>query len=80
MSVKKEAKHRHEGLNTISQEEECSDQSPSKTEIDGMESCNPQEEIVSYNNNKITTAIGWVIWLVIVAANVYAVVELGINT
>ena len=41
---------------------------------------NPQEGVISYNNNKITTVIGGVIWFVIVAANVYALVELGTSS
>ncbi len=49
-----------------------------KNEVDGVESGgNPQEGVISYNSNKITTVIGAVIWFVIVAANVYALVELG---
>lgn len=39
----------------------------------------PKEETVDYSNNKLTIGLGIVIWLVIVAANVYALVELGIN-
>ncbi|KAF9528096.1 natural resistance-associated macrophage protein-domain-containing protein [Crepidotus variabilis] len=38
-----------------------------------------QEEVVDYSNNKLTIGLGTVIWLVIAAANVYAIVELGIN-
>jgi metal iron transporter len=49
-----------------------------KNEVDGVESGgNPQEGVISYSSNKITTVIGGVIWFVIVAANVYALVELG---
>ncbi|KAF4612073.1 hypothetical protein D9613_004356 [Agrocybe pediades] len=36
-------------------------------------------ELVDYSNNKLTIAIGVIIWLVIVAANLYAIVELAIG-
>jgi len=36
-------------------------------------------EMVDYSSNKIAIAIGAVIWLVIVAANVYAIIELAIG-
>lgn len=52
-----------------------------KNEGDGIESGgNPQEGVISYSNNKITTVIGGVIWFVIVAANLYALVELGTSS
>jgi len=37
------------------------------------------EEIVDYSNHKVTSIIGWTIWLVITAANIYALVEIGRN-
>ncbi|RXW16604.1 hypothetical protein EST38_g9254 [Candolleomyces aberdarensis] len=37
------------------------------------------DEIVDYSNNKLTIAIGAVIWLIVVAANVYALVDLGLE-
>jgi len=36
-----------------------------------------QGELVDYSNNKLTIAVGATIWLVVVAANVYVIVELG---
>jgi len=36
-------------------------------------------ELVDYSNNKLTIAIGVLIWLVVVAANLYAIVELGLG-
>ncbi|KAF8893712.1 natural resistance-associated macrophage protein-domain-containing protein [Gymnopilus junonius] len=38
-----------------------------------------EEELVDYSNNKLTIALGMVIWLVIAAANVYVIVELGLG-
>lgn len=38
-----------------------------------------EEEVVDYSNNKPTIVIGGLIWLVIVAANVYAIVELAMG-
>ncbi|CAA7264929.1 unnamed protein product [Cyclocybe aegerita] len=36
-------------------------------------------EWVDYSNNKLTIVVGGLIWLVVVAANVYAIVELGMG-
>ena len=36
-----------------------------------------EEEMVDYSNNKFTIAVGAAIWLVVVAANVYVIVELA---
>lgn len=38
-----------------------------------------EDEIVDYSNNKVAIAIGAVIWLVVVAANVYVLVDLGMQ-
>jgi len=38
-----------------------------------------QEEIVDYSNNKLTIAVGVAIWLLVVAANVYVLVELAMG-
>jgi metal iron transporter len=35
------------------------------------------EEVVDYSNNKLTIAVGAAIWLVVVAANVYVLIDLG---
>jgi len=35
-----------------------------------------EEIVVDFSNGKIVTAIGYIIWLIIVAANVYALVTL----
>lgn len=37
------------------------------------------EETVDYSNHKVTSVIGWTIWLVVTAANTYALVEIGRN-
>ena len=37
------------------------------------------EEVVDYSNNKLSTVIGAVMWLIIAAADVYAIVQLGIS-
>lgn len=36
-------------------------------------------EYVDYSNPKIVTVLGWLLWLVVVAANVYAIVSLGLG-
>ena len=36
-------------------------------------------ETVDYSNHKIVAALGWLLWLVVVAANVYAIVTLGLG-
>lgn len=36
-------------------------------------------EIVDYSNPKIVSAIGWLIWLVVLAANIYAIVTLALG-
>jgi len=38
------------------------------------------EETVDYSNHKVTSIIAWTIWLVITAANIYALVEIGRNS
>jgi metal iron transporter len=38
-----------------------------------------EDEMVDYSNNKFVNAIGVVSWLIIVAANVYVIVELGLG-
>ena len=38
-----------------------------------------QVEMVDYSNGKIAMAFGWLIWLVVVMANVYAIVGLGLG-
>ncbi|KAJ2918245.1 hypothetical protein MD484_g2177, partial [Candolleomyces efflorescens] len=37
------------------------------------------DEIVDYSNNKLTIVVGVVIWLIVVGANVYALVDLGLG-
>lgn len=36
-------------------------------------------EVVDYSNSKLTIGVGAVIWLVVVAANLYVIVELGLG-
>ena len=38
-----------------------------------------EDEMVNYSNNKFVVAIGVLSWLIIVAANVYVIVELGLG-
>jgi metal iron transporter len=38
-----------------------------------------EDEMVDYSNNKVAIVIGAIIWLVVVAANVYVLVDLGIQ-
>jgi len=38
-----------------------------------------QGELVDYSNNKLTIAVGVAIWLVVVGANVYVIVELAMG-
>jgi metal iron transporter len=35
------------------------------------------EEIVNFANGKLSQAFGWIVWVVLVVANVYVLVELG---
>lgn len=43
---------------------------------DNLESAE-EDEVVDYSNNKLTIAVGAAIWLVVVAANVYVLVDLA---
>lgn len=36
-------------------------------------------ELVNYSNGRVVTVLGWILWLVIVAANVYAIVTLALG-
>ncbi|KAI0692204.1 natural resistance-associated macrophage protein [Cytidiella melzeri] len=36
-------------------------------------------QIIDYSNPKIVTVVGWALWLLIVAANIYAIVTLGLG-
>jgi len=38
-----------------------------------------QGELVDYSNNKLTIAVGVAIWLVVVGANVYVIVQLALG-
>ena len=38
------------------------------------------EETVCYANGWVTIALGWILWVIVVAANVYAIVSLGLGT
>ena len=38
------------------------------------------EETVCYANNLFVQIIGWILWVIVVAANVYAIVSLGLGT
>jgi Mn2+/Fe2+ NRAMP family transporter len=53
--------------------------SPEKEMADDTGVAERAEETVDYSNRKITSTIAWGIWLVITAANVYALVEISRN-
>ncbi|KAF9045099.1 hypothetical protein BJ165DRAFT_132574 [Panaeolus papilionaceus] len=61
------------------------DSSSSKVDVEGKSSAGPDMEkdgavdSVDYSNNKLVIGIGAAIWLLVVAANVYVLVELGMN-
>ena len=46
---------------------------PSTHDLEGA------EETVSYANGRVVTWLGWALWLVVVAANIYAIVTLGLG-
>ncbi|KAF5312924.1 hypothetical protein D9619_002453 [Psilocybe cf. subviscida] len=54
--------------------------SPTRTDLAKVETASAGEgEIVDYSNNKLTIAIGAAIWLIVVSANMYVIVELGLG-
>jgi len=55
-----------------SKEEQVERTERTPADVEGAE-----EEMVDYSNNKFTIAVGAAIWLVVVAANVYVIVELA---
>ena len=38
-----------------------------------------REETVDYSNGKIVATIGWIIWLIVLLANIYAIVTLAMG-
>jgi metal iron transporter len=36
-------------------------------------------ETVDYSNSKVVIVLGWLLWLVVLAANVYAIISLGLG-
>ena len=38
------------------------------------------EETVCYANSMLVQVLGWILWVIVVAANVYAIVSLGLGT
>ncbi|TFK21529.1 natural resistance-associated macrophage protein [Coprinopsis marcescibilis] len=52
--------------------------SPQNVHVGSVEGAD-EYEYVDYSNNKLTIAIGIVIWLVVVAANVYVLIDLAIG-
>lgn len=38
-----------------------------------------EDEMVDYSNNKFVVVIGVILWLIIVVANIYVIVELGLG-
>ncbi|KAF8817621.1 natural resistance-associated macrophage protein [Phlegmacium glaucopus] len=57
------------------EELQCQDQDPSTAERAEMDG----DEMVDYSNNKLVIAIGVIFWLIIVAANLYVIVTLGLG-
>ena len=49
---------------------------PAEVEID----VEAAEETVCYANSLPVKIVGWVLWVIVVAANVYAIVSLGLGT
>lgn len=47
-------------------------------DANAVESAN-EDEVVDYSNNKLTILVGAVIWLIVVAANMYVIVELALG-
>lgn len=37
------------------------------------------EDVMDYSNGRIAMTFGWLLWIVVVAANVYAIVSLGMG-
>ncbi len=56
-----------------------SDKSQEERVPEGVVDVEAAFETVDYSNHKIVVVIGWLLWLVIVAANVYAIVSLGLG-
>ncbi|KAI0763666.1 natural resistance-associated macrophage protein [Irpex lacteus] len=56
-----------------------SDKSQEEQVPEGVVDVEAAFETVDYSNHKIVVVIGWLLWLVIVAANVYAIVSLGLG-
>ncbi|KAF5327083.1 hypothetical protein D9619_004505 [Psilocybe cf. subviscida] len=53
--------------------------SPTRSDLARVETASGQGEIVDYSNNKLTIFVGAAIWLVVVSANMYVIVELGLG-
>jgi metal iron transporter len=49
------------------------------TSSDGDPEIVQTEEFVDFSSGKVMTSLGWLIWLVILAANVYVLVTLGMG-
>ena len=62
-------------VNVSSEQLQHRDQDPSTAERAEVN----EDEMVDYSNNKLVVAIGVLSWLIIVATNVYAIVELGLG-
>ena len=58
-----------------------SEPSPSDEKKAESVNCDPEsaedEEVIDYSNNKLTIAVGAAIWLLVVAANVYVLIDLA---
>ena len=64
-------------IDVPSKEIQCEDRNPSTAERAEVEV--EEGELVDYSNNRLVTTIGVILWLIIVAANVYVMVELGLG-
>lgn len=83
MSVKKEdhcSKENTKGLSTRAVERAGDLSSrPDNMSNNAANDAEKVEETVDYSNSKVVVVIAWMIWLIITVANVYALVEIGLN-
>ena len=62
-------------IDVLSKEIQCEDRDSSTAEKAEVE----EGEMVDYSNNTLVTTIGVILWLIIVAANVYVLAALGLG-
>ena len=59
---------------------ECSNKVGTDSNPDAEIDVEAAEETVCYANSLPVKIVGWVLWVIVVAANVYAIVSLGLGT